>query len=168
MLERTGQHFAFRAFFCGRRSQSAYPFTMRYALCLFLFASPAYAWEFTPGLPCVLTHKTDEAEIELTYDPTEPLYTLSIRQNGVWPGAPVFSMRFDGPAGLTISTDRHALSRDGRTVVVADRGFGNVLNGLQFNDTTTALLGDTAISFPLDGAEDPVAAFRICRAAPGV
>jgi hypothetical protein len=126
------------------------------------------AWEFTPGLPCVLTHQTGEAEIELTYDPTQPLYTLSIRQIDVWPDAPVFAMRFDGPAGLTISTDRHALSRDGRTVSVADRGFGNVLNGLQFNKSTTALLGDTTISFSLDGAEEPVAAFRICRAAPGV
>lgn len=141
---------------------------MRYLLCLFLSASPAYAWEFTPGLPCVLKHQTAEAEIELTYDPTQPLYTLSVRQNDVWPGAPVFAMRFDGPEGLTISTDRHALSRNGRTLSVADRGFGNVLNGLQFNDKATALLGDIAVSFPLDGAEQPVAAFRVCRAEPGV
>jgi len=141
---------------------------MRFALCLLLSAAPAYAWEFTPGLPCVLTHQTDDAEIELTYDPTQPLYTLSIRQNNVWPGAPVFAMRFDGPSGLTISTDRHALSRDGLSVVVMDRGFGNVLNGLQFNDTATALLGDTSISFPLYGAQEPVAAFRLCQAIPGV
>jgi hypothetical protein len=38
-----------------------------------------------------------------------------------------------GPRGNMISTSRHALSDDGRTLSVSDRGFGNVLNGLEFN-----------------------------------
>lgn len=156
------------AFFVANDHQQPILLMMRSLICLFLSASPVFAWDFTPGLPCVLRHQTPEAEIELTYDPTQPLYTLSVRQTEAWPGAPVFAMRFDGPAGLTISTDRHALSADGRTVSVADRGFGNVLNGLQFNNGATALLGDKEIRFPLDGAAEPVAAFRICRAAPGV
>jgi hypothetical protein len=141
---------------------------MRYLISLLIVATPATAWEFTPGLPCVLTHETAQAEITLTYDPRVPLYTVTVRQAAPLPDAPVFSMRFDGPSGLTISTDRHGLSGDRRAVTVADSGFGNVLNGLQFNEMATALLGDAALSFPLAGAEEPVAAFRLCRAEPGV
>lgn len=135
------------------------------ALCL---AGAAQAWEFTPGLPCLLTHETADAEIELTFDPTGPLYSVTVRQADPWPGEPVFAMRFSGPAGLAISTDRHALSRDGRSVTVQDTGFGNVLDGLQFNDTATAILGDRMVSFPLDGAAGPVAAFRSCSLKPAV
>lgn len=141
---------------------------MRFFVLLILCASPAAAWEFTAGLPCLLRHATADAEIELTYDPTQPLYSVTVRRPGAWPGAPVFAMRFDGPASLTISTDRHTLSGDGRSVTVVDRGFGNVLNGLQFNDQVTALLGETEARFPLEGAAEPVAKFRICRAEPGV
>jgi hypothetical protein len=135
------------------------------ATCL---ASAALAWDFTPGLPCVLTHKTSDAQITLTYDPTRPLYTVTVRRPTPWPEGVVFAMRFEGPNSLTISTDRHRLSGDRRSLTVTDTGFGNVLDGLQFNDTTTALLGDVAVSFPLDGAAEPVAAFRICRADPSV
>lgn len=136
-------------------------------LALLLVASPATAWEFIPGLPCLLTHENNTAQIELTYDPTAPLYSVTIRQQAPWPGAPVFAMRFDGPASLAISTDRHALSRDGRAVTVTDSGFGNVLNGLQFNDTVTATLGNTTTVFSLDGASEPVARFRECKPEPG-
>lgn len=104
----------------------------------------------------------------MTYDPTLPLYTVTVRRDAAWPDAPIFAMRFDGPAGLTISTDRHILSDDGRALTVTDRGFGNVLNGLQFNETVTALLGDAEVQFPLAGAPEPVADFRLCRAEPGV
>jgi hypothetical protein len=140
---------------------------MRWCLAVLCLSSPAAAWEFTPGLPCLLTHETAEAEIELTYDPTKPLYSITIVRQEPWPRAEVFSMRFDGPARLTISTTRHALSRDGRSLVVVDTGFGNVLNGLQFNDTATAIIGDTAVRFPLADAAEPVAAFRLCQPMPG-
>lgn len=136
-----------------------------FALCL---ASPAGAWDFTPGLPCVLTHKAADTEIELTYDPTQPLYTVTVTRAGTWPDAPAFVMRFDGMAGLMISTDRHVLSTDQQSVTVTDRGFGNVLNGLQFNDTVTAILGETEVRLSLAGAAGPVADFRVCRAEPGV
>ncbi len=142
--------------------------SMRLLLLMTLLAAPAQAWEFTPGLPCVLTHETAEAEIELTYDPTQPLYSVTIRQNNPLPAGDTFAMRFEGPAGLTISTTRHVLSRDGRAVTVVDTGFGNVLNGLQFNTTASALIGDRVISFPLAGAAEPVAAFRVCLPEPGV
>lgn len=141
---------------------------MRLIALLAVFAAPASAWDFTPGLPCVLTHQIDEAEIELTYDPRQPLYSVTIRQIDPLPQGDVFVMRFDGPSGLTISTNRHVMSPDGRAVTVTDTGFGNVLNGLQFNDTATALLGGRAVSFPLTDAAEQVAAFRLCQPEPGV
>ena len=140
---------------------------MRLALLLSLLASPAAAWDFTPGLPCLLTHEAGETRMELTYDPTGPLYTITVTRAAPFPDAPLFGMRFEGVAAGTISTDRHVLSNGGRSITVTDRGFGNVLNGLQFNDTATALIGAEAVVFSLDGASGPVAAFRQCRPVPG-
>ena len=137
------------------------------ALMTMLGATAGQAWDFTPGLPCVLSHQSAQAEIELTYDPTKPLYTVTVRREVPWTNDPVFSMRFDGAASLSISTDRHALSRDGRSLTVQDTGFGNVLNGLQFNDTVTAILGDQTVQFSLAGAAEPVAGFRRCQPEPG-
>jgi hypothetical protein len=144
------------------------------ALCLALAATlpaamPAAAWEARIGLVCVLTHATEAAETRLTYDPAVPEYTITIRlRGGAWPDAPTFSMRFDGPQGRVISTDRHVLSEGGAALTVTDSGFGNVLDGLQFNDTAIAFAGDTAVSLPLDGAAPAVADFRECRPAAGV
>jgi hypothetical protein len=61
-----------------------------------------------------------------------------------------------------ISTGRHVLSEDGRTLSVRDRGFGNVLNGLEFNVVALAATGDRVVSIDLDGAAPEVAAFRAC------
>ena len=140
----------------------------RTALLLILAGQPALAWDFTPGLPCVLTHDIGAAQVELTFDPTQPLYTITIRRAAPLPDAPVFSMRFEGAAGLTISTSRHVLSDGGRALTVTDTGFGNVLDGLQFNRKAVAVIGGEEIAFPLDGATDPVAAFRACRVDPSV
>lgn len=133
-----------------------------------LTSTQAHAWEFTPGLPCLLTHSDPQAEIELTYDPTQPLYSITITRPEPWPSAQVFSMRFTGQNTIAISTDRHRLSADGRALTVTDRGFGNVLNGLQFNTTVEALLGDAYVAASLAGAAEPVAAFRLCQPQPGV
>ncbi|AEI95472.1 MULTISPECIES: hypothetical protein [Roseobacter] len=141
---------------------------MRCALPLIFLATTCPAWEFTPGQPCLLNHEARGTEVALTYDPTAPLYTISITTDAPWPQAPVFSMRFDGPSGLMISTDRQTLSADRRTLTVTDRGFANVLDGLQFNDTATATSGTVAVRFSLSGAAQPVADFRLCRAEPGV
>jgi len=140
----------------------------RTALLLILAGQPAAAWDFTPGLPCRLIHDAAAAQVELTYDPTQPLYTITLRRPAPWPDAPVFSLRFDGPAPLTISTNRHVLSDGGRALTVTDTGFGNVLDGLQFNRTATALIGGEEITVSLDGAAEPVAAFRLCRVDPSV
>lgn len=77
-------------------------------------------------------------------------------------------MQFDGPAALAISTNRHSYSADGLSVTVTDQGFGNVLDGLQFNDTATAVLGGTTQPFELAGAAEAVQAFRLCHPEAGV
>lgn len=130
-------------------------------------ATPAEAWDFTPGLPCILSHSSNGSQVELTYDPRVPVYTISVTRTAPWPDAPVFSMRFSGTAALEIFTDRHVLSNDARRVTVTDRGFGNVLDGLQFNDTAVANIGTVTVEIPLAGAAEPVAAFRLCRPVAG-
>ena len=57
------------------------------------------------------------------------------------------------------------MSEDGRALTVVDTGFGNVLDGLQYNHTAYAIAGDLEIPFPLEGAAEPVAAFRACDGA---
>ena len=132
-----------------------------------ILASPASAWEFTPRPVCTLSHATESERVVVTYDPRLPEpYAIAVTGATPWPDTPGFSMRFDGPRGLTISTDRHKVSEGGRTLSVTDTGFGNVLNGLEFNNTAIALSGNIAVPFPLAGAAPEVQAFRACIAAP--
>lgn len=137
---------------------------LRLTTALFLCtALPAMAWEATLGAICTLEHETPTAKIRLTHDPAAPLYTISItRKTGPWPEAATFSMAFTGAAALRIGTDRHVLSQDRRTLTVTDRGFGNVLNGLQFNAIARANAGTATEDIPLDGAAPAVQAFRDC------
>lgn len=130
----------------------------------FVLATQATAWEFTPGMPCVLTHQSGDVAVTLTYDPVTPLYSISLRQTEGFPVAPTFGLRFDGDLPLAIGTDRHQFTDNRRRVTVQDSGFGNVLNGLQFNKLMTAFVGAQIISVPLNGAAEPVAAFRACQA----
>jgi hypothetical protein len=51
---------------------------------------------------------------------------------------------------------------------VTDSGFGNVLDGLQFNDTATAVTGAAELRIPLEGAAPAVEDFRACTKAPSV
>ena len=141
---------------------------MRYLLPLLCLSTPAAAWEFTPGLPCLLTHSEANVAVELTHDPTQPLFTITLTQATPWPQADVFSLRFEGAAGLTISTNRHQLSKDGRSLTVTDTGFGNVLNGLAFNQRAVAVIGPVEIGVSLDGANAPTEAFRACAVDPAV
>lgn len=126
-------------------------------------ATPLSAWEFDPVPICTLRNTSDPA-VEVTYD--GQLYAIHLTRVGGWPDAPLFAIRFDGPAGMTITTNRHVIS--GTTLTVTDRGFGNVLSGLEFNRTATALIGDVAVPIDLDGAAGPVQAFRNCDPAPSV
>ena len=129
--------------------------------------SPAFAWEAgIDGGLCTLDHAGDEADVRLTYDPVLPEYTIAIRAAEPWPEAGVFAMRFEGSQSNRISTGRHVLSDDGRTLSVSDRGFGNVLNGLEFNAIALAATGEAVVVIDLAGAAPEVAAFRACITAP--
>ena len=101
--------------------------------------------------------------MEVVHDPRRALpYSIEVTSNEPWVAAPVFAMRFDGPGQMTISTNRHMLSDDATSLTVMDRGFGNVLAGLEKNFVAMAVLGDFAITIPLDGAPPEVAKFRSC------
>lgn len=143
---------------------------MRLALPLSLFlTAPAQAWEFSPQPICTLTHDSAHAAVRLTYDPAGPLYAITLtRRTGPWPEAPAFSIRFDGPRGMTISTNRHVLGDSGAALTVTDSGFDNVLDGLEFNTTATATAGDQSVALPLKDAAPAVRAFRACTVAPSV
>ena len=135
---------------------------MRLTILLFALAGPAAAWEFTPGAICVLEHEASETSVRLTFDPDEVLYTIAVSLDEPWIESPIFAMRFDGNRPIFIQTDRYALTDEQRTLNVADSGFGNVLDGLQFNARATAILGDQSASVSLEDAAEPVAAFRAC------
>jgi hypothetical protein len=137
---------------------------MRILIPLFLLTSPAQAWEFSPVPICNLTHTEDAAEVTVTFDHSTALYAISVTTPDGWPSAPAFSIRFDGAQPNTISTTRH--KTDGAALTVSDQGFGNVLDGLQFNATATAFTATSAATVSLDGAAEPVQRFRDCTTAP--
>lgn len=134
--------------------------------CLCLAAGPVRAWEFTPTPVCTLRND-GPLSVRVTFDPRldEP-YAITLTSDAPWPVGAVFGLSFEGPRGLTITTGRHRLSDDRLSLTVTDRGFGNVLNGLEFNTAASAFVGDTDRRFALDGAAEPVRAFRSCIAAP--
>ncbi|SMY06527.1 hypothetical protein [Flavimaricola marinus] len=127
-----------------------------------LACSPAAAWEFSATPICTLSHETEDAAVVVTYDATLPEYTISVTRAEPWPDAAIFAMTFDGGLPLTIQTDRHVLSADRLSLTVTDRGFGNVLNGLERNRIALAVAGGAVAALPLDGIEEPMQAFRSC------
>lgn len=140
-----------------------------FALALLLSAPAAVAWEAgIDGPLCTLTHTEGDTQMRLTYDPSVPLYTIAVSGPEAWPVSGQFSMTFDGPQPNTIRTDRHVLSPDLSTLSVSDRGFGNVLDGLQFNTTASATSGALSLRVSLEGAAPEVAAFRACGQVPSV
>ncbi|NRB01668.1 MAG: hypothetical protein HRU30_00225 [Rhodobacteraceae bacterium] len=127
-------------------------------------ASQAQAWAFSSDPICTISHSEAAADIVVTYDPRTALYAIAITKQDGWPTDPGFSIRFSGANNLTISTTRHSVV--GNTLTVTDRGFGNVLNGLAFNTTATAFTESAAVTVSLEGASEPVDAFRACASAP--
>ncbi len=134
------------------------------AIALLVLAAPAYAWEFSATPICTLSHTETTTDVTLTYDHTTGLYAIAVTSPAGWPQAPSFSMRFDGPSPNTISTTRHSVS--GNTLSVTDTGFGNVLDGLEFNETATAFTATSAATVSLEGATGPVQDFRACTVTP--
>ena len=132
-------------------------------IALVCLASPATAWEFSASPVCTLSHVGAEAEVTLTFDPAGPEYAITItRRDAPWPDAAVFGITFRGMAGLSIGTDRHVLSDGGASLTVTDSGFGNVLDGLQYNTVALAQSGEAVVQIDLREAAAPVAAFRRC------
>lgn len=138
---------------------------MRVLLALALAASPAVAWEFRVGDLCELRHSGASGDVRVTYDPAGGDYAIHLTRERAWLPSAWFAIRFEGGRENTISTDRQTLSEDARTLTVRDRGFGNVLDGLEFNATATAFTEDTAMPMALDGAAGPVGEFRACTRA---
>ena len=140
---------------------------MRALLALALLATPAQAWDFTPTPICTILNDTPELKVRVTYDPSQPEpYAIILIRPDPWPVTDTFGLRFDGPAAMTIGTGRHQLSNGGLTLTVTDTGFGNVLDGLAYNSTATALAGDIAVPVDLTGARTAVEAFRACDVVP--
>lgn len=135
---------------------------MRFLLLLLLTTGPAFAWDFdVVDGKCTLAHEEASGSVVVTFDPATNIYRISVaRAEGPWQPAPVFSIRYDGAMPLTISTGNHVT--DSLSVSVEDSGFGNVLNGLQYNSTATASLGGISVQFSLQGAAPEVEAFREC------
>lgn len=129
--------------------------------------APLLAWDFTARPICALSQSSDAIETVVTYDPTLGEYAIAITvPEPGWPEGAVFGIRFEGVRPGLITTDRHELTDDGRTLTVRDSGFGNVLDGMAFNDLAVARTGDMSHLISLDGAAGPVADFRACLAAP--
>ena len=136
---------------------------MRLIIALTLLASPAAAWEFSAVPICTLSHSSAAGDVLLTFDPALPEYTITLTlPAGRWPDAPLFAMVFSNEAPITIQTDRHQLSNDGRSMTAKDHGFSNVLNGLQLNSSTVAISGDTSFLIPLADIGPAMTAFRNC------
>ena len=136
------------------------------ALMISVCATQASAWTFTETDICRLTYAEDAAAVEITFDPSENIYSITLTRPEPWPAAPTFQLRFDGPIPLIIGTDQHELTDDGQSLSVRDTGFGNVLDGIQYNAMMTALIGDEAVTLSTMTAPDAVEAFRNCPSSP--
>ncbi|MEM7269099.1 MAG: hypothetical protein AAF401_07580 [Pseudomonadota bacterium] len=140
---------------------------MRLLLLCLTFPTAALAWEFTPNPVCTLSHQSDEAALVITYDSAGPLYQLDLTLTGEnWADSPTFGMAFAGGQELSIGTGRHVIAGD--TLTVTDSGFGNVLNGLEFNSRVLSFTADRGVEFSLEGAPPEVRKFRDCMVDPSL
>lgn len=141
---------------------------MRYlVLIVGLLAGPAQAWTFSASPVCTLSHSEAELDVVVTYDPRKQApYAISATGSNPWPDEPVFGIEFRGGRTLTITTPEHGLSQGGRTLTVTDRGFGNVLTGLEFNSVASFFTGNARKDVSLVGAAGPVQEFRACTTQP--
>lgn len=138
---------------------------MKMIALLALLPLRAAAWEFSPDPLCTLTHQAETAEIVITKDVTVPEYTLTVMlRSGAWPDAPVFFMDYPNGVGPDISTNRHTLSADRATLIVRDRGFENVLIGLEENGILYASSGGLRVTADVAMAFGAVQEFRACPA----
>jgi len=137
---------------------------MRPLLSLLLLATPAPAWEFLPTPICTLTHSAGGVDIFVTYDASLPEYTITVTRAEPWPVGAVFVLGFEGNRPSRLTTEQHELSSSGTSLTVRDSGFGNVLDGLEFNAVGIAMVETASVSFDLSNAAPAVQAFRDCPA----
>lgn len=134
---------------------------------LFLLPAGASAWTFSPDPICTIAETQDGLAVEVTFDPGTGLYALHLTRPVGWPDTPVLTLRFDqGMGDLTISTDRHRV--EGNRLTVTDRGFGNVLRGLEFFGRAIVTMEGLTLAFDTSDATPAVTAFRACPATPSV
>ena len=134
---------------------------MRLTVLAIALPTCALAWEFSPSPLCTLSHQSDGAHVQVTYDPRIPEYRMLLTlQKGSWALSKTFGVAFHGDRPLTIGTDRHEI--DDGTLTVSDTGFGNVLNGLEFNQVAIAFTTSQSIELSLTGAAPEVRKFRSC------
>lgn len=140
---------------------------MRYlTFILTLLSTPASAWDFAATPVCTLSRQGDDLGVTLTYDPMLPEYVLTLSlPDGTWPQGPVFAMTFANWRPAMIQTDQHQLSGNRRQLSVRDRGFGNVLDGLEYGDATQANTGGMTVSINTTGISGAMQAFRQCETA---
>lgn len=128
------------------------------AICL---PTCAVAWEFSSDPLCTLSHESLHARVVITHDPGVPEYRMRLSlPTGAWANSETFGISFQGGRSLTIGTDRHQI--DGATLTVSDAGFGNVLNGLEFNQMAIAFTTNQSRQLSLAGAAPEVRKFRKC------
>ncbi len=124
------------------------------------------AWTFTPSPICTVEHQTELIELELTYNHASGVYALKLTKPELtWDASRKFSMRFEGSKPIFISTTNHEFSSDMKSLIASDSGFGNVIDGLQFNTLAAAITDNERIFIPLTGAEPKIDAFRNCAEA---
>ncbi|MEM1160702.1 MAG: hypothetical protein AAGJ28_07195 [Pseudomonadota bacterium] len=99
--------------------------------------------------------------MKIVHDPAASQYRMAVRlTSGTWSESPSFGISFRGGRELTIGTDRHRIAGD--TLSVADTGFDNVLNGLEFNLVAIAFTTDQTLQLSLAGAAEEVRKFKSC------
>ena len=134
---------------------------IRLTLLLMCLPTWAAAWEFSPDPLCTLSHQSQTAEVVITHDPSVPVYRMRVSLVGDrWADSQTFGIAFRGGRSLTIGTDRHLIDND--TLSVADSGFGNVLDGLEYNLVAIAFTKSQSLQLSLDGAAPEVRKFRDC------
>lgn len=71
-------------------------------------------------------------------------------------------MWFDGLCGNIILIDWYVMLGNGLMLMVIDCGFGNVLNGFEFNYMVIVVFGDCLVLVLFDGVGFVVCEFCVC------
>lgn len=133
------------------------------ALAAVCSAGPAMSWEFQSSAICTLSHSAIDGDLEITFDGRlEEPYRLTLTRSERWIRGEIFVLQFGGARPGTLTTERHRIRDNGLSLSVTDKGFDNVLNGLEFNLAAFAFMGSHVFAISLNGAAPEVRKFREC------